>query len=120
MKPLIRLADLMARHKGQSNWSEMVVSDKYNQAQVISAAPGTKIAMHLHTDSPEYWVIQAGHVRFEIEDPPGKFHTIEAGKNALVFAAERHLHSLEVTGPEPAIYSSGDASRCKFRLRRQA
>ena len=50
MKPLIRLADLMARHKGQSNWSEMVVSDKYNQAQVISAAPGTKIAMHLHTE----------------------------------------------------------------------
>ena len=103
MKPLTRLADLKAKHKGESNWTELVVDDKYNRAEVISAAPGSKIARHLHADSPEYWVVQEGRIRFEIEDPPGKFQTFEAGKGALVFAPERHLHSIEVIGAEPAI-----------------
>ena len=38
-----------------------------------------------------------------IEDPPGTFKTFEAGKGDLVLAPERHLHSLEVIGTEPAI-----------------
>jgi mannose-6-phosphate isomerase-like protein (cupin superfamily) len=103
MRPLIRLADLKAKHQGQASWKEIVVDDKYNRAEVISAPPGTKVAMHMHADSPEYWVIQQGRIRFEIEDPPGKFQTIEAAKGALVFAAERHLHAFEVIGAEPAI-----------------
>src|SRR5712671_3305170 len=56
MKPLTRLADLKAKHKGELNWTELVVDDKYNRAEVISAAPGSKSARHLHADSPEYWV----------------------------------------------------------------
>ena len=42
-------------------------------------------------------------MRFQIEEPPGKFQTIEAAAGALVFVAERHLHSFEVLGNEPAI-----------------
>src|ERR1700687_1530263 len=68
MKPLVRLADLKAKHKGQANWSELVVDDKNNRAEVISAAPGSKIARHLHSDAPEYWVVQQGQIRFEIEE----------------------------------------------------
>jgi len=104
MKPLVRFADLIAKHKGQANWSELVVDDKNNRAEVIAAAPGSKVARHLHSDAPEYWVVQQGRIRFEIEDDtPGKFRTVEAGRGSLVFAAERHLHSLEVIGSEPAI-----------------
>ena len=66
MKPLVRLADLKAKHKGQANWSELVVDDKNNRAEVISAAPGSKVARHLHSDAPEYWVVQEGRIRFEI------------------------------------------------------
>ena len=33
MKPLVRLADLKAKHKGQANWSELVVDDKNNRAR---------------------------------------------------------------------------------------
>jgi mannose-6-phosphate isomerase-like protein (cupin superfamily) len=103
MRPLIHLTDLKAKHKGQMNWTEVVVYDRYNRAEVISAAPSTKVAMHLHTDSPEYWVLQEGRMRFQIEEPPGNFQTIEAAAGALVFVAERHLHSFEVLGNEPAI-----------------
>jgi mannose-6-phosphate isomerase-like protein (cupin superfamily) len=103
MQPLVRLADLKAKHKGQANWSELVVYDKNNRAQVISAAPGSKVPRHLHSDAPEYWVVQEGRIKFEIEDPPGTFKTFEAGKGDLVLAPERHLHSLEVIGTGPAI-----------------
>ena len=103
MKPLVRLADLKAKHKGQANWTELVVYDKNNRAQVISAAPGSKIPRYLHADAPEYWMVQEGRIRFEIEDALGRFQTFEATRGDLVLAPERHLHSLEVMGTEPAI-----------------
>lgn len=103
MKPLVRLADLQAKHAGQANWSELIVLDHNNRSEVISAAPGTKVPRHLHSDAPEYWVVQQGKIRFEVEDPPGTFRTFEASKGDLILAPERHLHSLEVIGNEPAI-----------------
>jgi len=103
MKPLVRLADLAAKHKGHANWTELVVLDKNNRAEVISAAPGSKIPRHLHSDAPEYWMVQEGRIRFEIEDASGKLQTFEAAKGDLVLAPERRLHSLEVIGTVPAI-----------------
>lgn len=103
MKPLVRLADLKTKHNGQANWSELVVYDKNNRAEVISAAPGSKVPRHLHSDAPEYWVVQQGRIRFEIEDPPGSFKSLEAAPGDLVLAPERRLHALEVIGTEPAI-----------------
>jgi len=43
MKPLTRLADLKAKHYGNSNWSELVIDDGNSRAYVISAAPGSKV-----------------------------------------------------------------------------
>lgn len=103
MKPLVRLADLKAKHWGRTNWTELVIADRNSRGVVISAAPGSKVVRHLHPDSPEWWVVQEGRIRFEIEYPEGKFQTIEARKGSYVYAPERHLHSLEVTGTEPAI-----------------
>jgi mannose-6-phosphate isomerase-like protein (cupin superfamily) len=103
MKPLVHLAELKQKHRGQSNWSELVIYDKNNRAEVISAAPGSKLPRQLHSDAPEYWVVLEGRIRFEIEDPPGQFQTFEAAKGDLVLAPERHLFSLEVISSEPAI-----------------
>src|SRR6266436_3082975 len=50
MKPWVRLADLKTKHKGQPSWSELVVYDKNNRAEVISAAPGSKLPRQLHSD----------------------------------------------------------------------
>lgn len=103
MKPLVRLADLKAKHWGQSNWSELVIRDHNTRAHVISAAPGTKVVQHLHPDSPEWWVVQEGRIRYQIEDRDGKIQTIEARKGSYVYAPERRLHSFEVIGDQPAI-----------------
>jgi mannose-6-phosphate isomerase-like protein (cupin superfamily) len=103
MQPLVRLAELKAKHQGQVNWNELVVYDKNNRAEVTSAAPGSTVPRQLHSDAPEYWVVLEGRIRFEIEDPPGQFQVFEAAKGDLVLAPERHLYSLEVIGTEPAI-----------------
>jgi oxalate decarboxylase/phosphoglucose isomerase-like protein (cupin superfamily) len=103
MKPVTRLADLKAKHPGQANWEELVILDHNSRGRVISAAPGSKVVRHLHPDAPEWWVVQEGRIRFEIEFPEGKFQTIEARKGSYVYAPERHLHSLEVIGDTPAI-----------------
>lgn len=103
MKPLTRLAELKAKHRGETNWSELVILDSNSRGQVISAAPGSRVAGHLHADSPEWWVIQEGRIRFEIESGASEFQRIEAWKGSYVFAPERRLHSLEVIGDTPAI-----------------
>ncbi len=103
MRPLTRLADLKAKHGGAGDWEELVILDHNTRARVISARPGARVARHLHPDSPEWWVVQEGRIRFEIEHPAGRFQTIEARKGSYVFAPERHLHGLEVIGDAPAI-----------------
>jgi mannose-6-phosphate isomerase-like protein (cupin superfamily) len=103
MKPLVRLSDLKEKHRGHTAWSELLVADKNNRVEVISAPPGSKVQRHLHSDSPEYWIVEAGRIRFEIEEPPGRFQAFEAVQGNLILAPERHLHSLEVIGSEPAI-----------------
>lgn len=102
MKPLTRLVDLKAKHYGNTNWSELVIDDGNSRATVISAAPGSKVARHLYPDSPEWWVVQEGRIRFEIDTPQG-LQKFEARKGSYVYAPERFLHSLEVVGTEPAI-----------------
>jgi mannose-6-phosphate isomerase-like protein (cupin superfamily) len=103
MKPVHRLAEIKAKHQGQQNWNEPVIADSNTRAAVISALPGSRVERHLHADSPEWWVVQEGVIRFEIEGLEGKTETVEARKGSYVFAPERRLHSLEVIGEQPAI-----------------
>jgi hypothetical protein len=37
MQPLVKLADLKTKHRGQAGWSELVIADNNTRAQVISA-----------------------------------------------------------------------------------
>ena len=43
-KPLTKLSDLLAKHKGQQDWSELVVNDNLFHGSYISMAAGGKTA----------------------------------------------------------------------------
>ena len=120
MKPLHRLADLKAKHRAGISWSELVIADSNTRAEVISAPPGARVERHLHPDSPKWWVVQEGVIRFEIEGLDGRFETIEARKGSYVFAPERRLHSLEVVGTRAGDPLRGDARAHHVRLRKAA
>jgi oxalate decarboxylase/phosphoglucose isomerase-like protein (cupin superfamily) len=103
MKPVTRLADLKAKHGGEANWRELVIDDGNTKAYMVQEAPGAKHARHLFPDSPAWWAVLAGRIRFEIEKPAGGFDVFEARKGSYVYVPERLIHSLEVIGEEPAI-----------------
>ena len=103
MKPVTRLADLRARHHGETNWRELVIDDGNSKAYMVQEAPGVKYPRRLYPDSPAWWAVLQGRIRFEIEKAEGGFEIVEARKGSYVFVPERMIHSLEVIGDEPAI-----------------
>ncbi len=103
MKPVTRLNDLKAVNAGRTNWREKVIDDGNSLAYMIREAPGSRYERRLYPDSPAWWAVLEGRIRFEIEKPEGGFETFEATRGSYVFAPERLLHSLEVVGEEPAI-----------------
>jgi mannose-6-phosphate isomerase-like protein (cupin superfamily) len=103
MKPITHLDDLKAKYAGQTNWREKIIDDGNSLAYMIQEAPGSKYARRMFADSPAWWVVVEGRVRFEIEQGGGGFETVEATKGSYVFVPERMVHSLEVIGDEPAI-----------------
>lgn len=103
MQPVTRLADLKAKNHGRANWREIVIGDGNSRAEIVQEAPGSKYARRLYPDSPAWWAVIEGRIKFEIEKPEGGFEVFEARKGSYVFVPERMLHSLEVTGDTPAI-----------------
>jgi hypothetical protein len=103
MKPVTRLADLKAKHNGESRWRELVIDDGNSKAYMIQEPAGSKHARRLYPDSPAWWAVIEGRIRFEIEKPAGGFEVIEARKGSYVFVPELLIHSLEVVGDEASI-----------------
>ena len=66
----IKLADLKARHKGQPNWSEVVVDDENYPLDLQPGAPGTKITPRMRPDTREFFVVVEGEMRFTLEGQP--------------------------------------------------
>jgi mannose-6-phosphate isomerase-like protein (cupin superfamily) len=103
MKPVTRLADLKAKHRGEASWRERVIDDGNSLAFMVQEPAGTKYERRLFPDSPAWWAVIEGRIHFEIEKADGSFETVDASKGSYVFVPERMLHSLEVVGGEPAI-----------------
>ena len=66
-KPWTKLAELLAKHKGQSSWSELIVDDNLFHGEYISMAPGAKTPRRFHQDNRAFWIVQDGQIRFTIE-----------------------------------------------------
>src|ERR1700689_2637138 len=98
-RPLWKLADLLAQHRGQPNWTQTVVSDSTLHADYISMAPGAKTPRCFHPDTRAWWIVQDGQIRYTIEgqDP------FVASKGALVQVPYRNVFSLETVGDKPSL-----------------
>ena len=66
-KPHTKLADLKAKHKGKTDWREVIVDDEHLRSEYVYSRPGTKTPRALHPDTRAWWVVMEGEVRFEIE-----------------------------------------------------
>jgi mannose-6-phosphate isomerase-like protein (cupin superfamily) len=98
-KPIWKLSELLAQHKGQANWTENVVSDQSLHADYISMAPGVKTKRQFHPDTRAWWIVQDGQIRFNIEGQ----EPFVASKGYLVQVPYRNIYSLETVGDKPSL-----------------
>ena len=98
-KPHTRLAEVKARHKGQANWREEIVSDNLLHSDYIYSAPGSKVSKRFHSDTREWWVVMAGQIRFEIEGQ----EPFVATKGSMVQVPYQTIYSMETIGDEPSL-----------------
>jgi oxalate decarboxylase/phosphoglucose isomerase-like protein (cupin superfamily) len=103
MKPVTRLAELKSKHTGERQWRELVVHDENSRGFVVQDPVDTKHERRLYPDSPAWWAVLDGQIRFEVEKPDRTFEVIEARKGSYVFVPERMLHAWQVIGDRPAI-----------------
>ena len=98
-KPWIKLADLKARHKGQSTWRELLVNDGRLTAEYFSAAPGTKVSRRFHPDTREWFAVVEGEVHVEIEGQ----EPFVAKRGSLINIPRQTIYSLETIGDVPSV-----------------
>lgn len=98
-KPHVIYSELLARHKGQADWSESVLDDEHLHGEYISAAPGTRTPRRFHPDTREWWVITDGQIRFNIDGQA----PFVASKGWLVQVPYRTVYSMETIGDKPSI-----------------
>ncbi|HUQ93980.1 MAG TPA: cupin domain-containing protein [Bryobacteraceae bacterium] len=98
-RPHWKLSEILAKHKGQANWQQVVVSDDHLHAAYIQMAAGQKTPRRMHPDTREWWVIQDGQIRFTIDgqDP------FVASKGYLVQVPYRTFYSMETEGDKPSL-----------------
>ena len=108
-RPHVKLADLLAKHKGQANWSETMVSDDTLQAEYISMPPGGKTPRRMNADTREWWVIQDGQIRVAIEGQ----EPFIASKGYLVQVPYRTFYTLETVGDRPSLRLEVNVSRAR-------
>lgn len=93
------LSAVLAKHKGQKNWSQTMVLDRDYIAQYIQMAPGEKTRTQFWADDRIFWVVQSGAIRFTIEGQ----EPFVATKGFLVQVPYRVPYSLETVGDEPSL-----------------
>ena len=98
-KPWTKLADLKARHKGDANWHELLVSDGRLTGEYVAAAPGTKVAKRLHPDTREWFAVVEGEVKVEIEGQA----PFTATRGSLVNIPRQTIYALETIGDTPSL-----------------
>ena len=96
---LLELSELLAKHKGQTDWTETLVKTKDFIGQYISMGPGKKTKTVFYADDRVFWFIQAGKIRFNIEGQKPFIAT----KGFMVEVPFRIPYSMETVGNEPSL-----------------
>jgi len=100
MRPLWKLSDLKRMHAGQNTWQEQIIKDPEQDATYNSAAPGTRLGLRLHPDTPTVFVVLTGEVRFSVEGQ----QSATATRGSIVNIMKTTLFSYEVSGTQNALW----------------
>ena len=108
-RPHTRLRDLLARHEGETDWTETVVDDESLVAQWISIGPRQKTPRRMNGDTREWWIVQSGTLKFTVE---GR-EPVVATKGFMVQVPYRTLYQIENVGDEAALRFEVNVARAR-------
>jgi mannose-6-phosphate isomerase-like protein (cupin superfamily) len=98
-KPLKKFVDILARHRGQSDWTETEVLTRDFIGQYVSMGAGKKTKTLFYADDRVYWVVMSGQMRVTIDG----VEPFVASKGFLVQVPYRVPYSMETIGDVPAL-----------------
>ena len=98
-RPHWKLAELLETHRNDKDWSQTLVEDRHLVASYVSMSPGARTPRRFHPDTPIFWVVERGRIRFTIEGQP----SFVASKGFLVQVPYRTPYELETVGDEPSL-----------------
>lgn len=109
LQPWVKLADLKAKHKGQTDWQEVIVDDGRLTGSYVSAAPGAKLSRRFHPDTREWFAVVEGELRVEIEGQ----EPFTATRGSLVNIPRQTIYSLETVSSSPSLRFTLNVSGAK-------
>ena len=98
-KPLRKFVDILARHRGKSDWAETEVLTRDFIGQYISLGAGKKTKTLFYADDRVYWVVMSGQMRVTIDG----VEPFIASKGFLVQVPYRVPYSMETVGDAPSL-----------------
>jgi mannose-6-phosphate isomerase-like protein (cupin superfamily) len=98
-KPIWRLSEIMAAHKGQADWVQPIVHDQDYDSNYISMAPGGKTKPQFWADDRIFWYVASGQIRFHIQGQ----EPFVASKGWLVQVPYRNIYWMETVGDAPSV-----------------
>jgi mannose-6-phosphate isomerase-like protein (cupin superfamily) len=108
-RPHTKLVDVIARHKGQADWTETLVDDDTLHAEYISMAANGKTTRRMNADTREWWVVQDGQIRFTIDGQ----QPFVASKGYLVQVPYRTMYTMETVGDQPSLRLEVNIARAR-------
>lgn len=98
-KPVWRLKDILAAHKGQSDWVEPIVRNKDQVADYISMGAGKSTERKMWPDDRIIFIVWDGEIKVSIDG----YAPFVAKKGFMVNVPFRHMYTLENVGKTPAL-----------------
>ena len=94
-----RLDHLLA-HFGEPPWSQALIADDRNLANLICHGPGMTNTPHWHPDFDEWWTVLKGELTWQIG---GNRPTIHAREGDIVFSPRGMRHLISTVGTETSL-----------------
>ena len=91
--------DVIMERFGEPRWSQIMVMDDRNRANLICQAPGQTNNAHWHPDFDEWWAILKGELTWQVGNRP----LIHARAGDIVFTPKGFRHLISTVGDETSL-----------------
>ncbi len=94
-----KLSEILATHRGQSDWLQPLVRNPEQESDYISLGAGKKTKPQMYADDRVMWIVQDGAMRVSIEGQ----EPFIATKGFMVTVPYRNIYTIETIGDKPSL-----------------